>query len=59
MKLIIEKKFLLLHNFIGLIFFQGLIWQLTEDIDATLIIPFLYFIIVGLIISFEKIKVGI
>jgi hypothetical protein len=59
MKLIIEKKFLLLHNFIGLIFFQGLIWQLTEDIDATLIVPFLYFIIVGLIISFEKIKVDI
>ena len=58
-KIIKDDNLLLLHNFIGIIFIQGLIWQLTEDIDATLVVPFLYFIIVGLILSFNKIKVRI
>jgi hypothetical protein len=55
-KLIKESKLLLLMNILGLIFFQGLIWQLTEDIDSALFLPFFYFIAIGLIISVKNLS---
>jgi len=43
-----------LWTFGGVAFLSGLIWMFAEDLDAQPIGSFLYFIIIGLIISLEK-----
>jgi O-antigen ligase len=44
-----------LWTFGGVAFLSGLIWMFAEDLDAQPVASFLYFIIIGLIISLEKI----
>jgi hypothetical protein len=40
---------------LGAIFIATTIWSITEDIDAPQLFAFLYFIVIGLMLSFEKI----
>jgi len=47
-----------LWTFGGVAFLSGLIWMLAEDLDAQPVASFLYFIIIGLILSLEKIGKG-
>lgn len=44
-----------LWTFGGVAFLSGLIWMFAEDLDAPPVASFLYFIIIGLIISLEKV----
>jgi len=43
-------------TFTGIGLISGLIWMLTEDLDAPPIAAFLYFIVVGLALSIDKLK---
>jgi O-antigen ligase len=40
----------------GIAFIGGLLWMVTEDLDAPPVVAFLYFIIIGLIISLNNLK---
>jgi len=40
----------------GVALIGGLLWMFTEDLDAPPIVAFLYFLIVGFIISLDKLK---
>jgi len=44
-----------LWTFGGVAFLSGLIWMFAEDLDAQPVASFLYFIIIGLILSLEKV----
>jgi len=39
-----------------MVLFSGIFWMLTEDLDAPPIAAFLFFIMVGLALSLEKLK---
>lgn len=44
-----------LWTFGGVAFLSGLIWMFAEDLDAQPVTSFLYFIIIGLVLSLEKV----
>ena len=59
----IQKKYLmkdrLLYSiwyFSGIALFGGLFWMVTEDLDAPPIVAFLYFIVVGIVLSLERLR---
>lgn len=51
-----DKSLRCLWCCLGVAFITGIIWQLTEDLDAVPIAVFLYFLIVAFIVSFRKIN---
>jgi len=44
-----------LWTFGGVAFLSGLIWMFAEDLDAQPVASFLFFIIIGLILSLKKV----
>jgi O-antigen ligase len=45
-----------LWYYLGISLIGGLIWMITEDLDAPPVVSFLYFIILGLIISLDRLS---
>jgi len=43
---------------LGMVLFSGLIWMLTEDLDAPPVAAFLFFIVAGLVLSLDKLKIS-
>lgn len=51
-----EDKLIYFARNLGVVFISGIIWQLTEDLDAPAIVAFFYFLIIGLLIKLKQLK---
>ncbi|MCX7910928.1 MAG: O-antigen ligase family protein [Endomicrobia bacterium] len=51
---IVQKKFFYIWQCIGMCIISSLIWMITDDLDATPIVCFTFFVMVGILLSFEK-----